>query len=195
MAKISKVIFGGQTLIDLTQDTVDKDHLLVGSTAHGPDGETIQGACTYDVDSSEATATAPEVLSGKTFAKGGQVHTGTMANNAAVTGTISSKDEKYTIAKGYHDGGGKVGIADSEKAKIIAENIRQGVTILGVQGEMSGTEDAKAETVTVTPSASQVQTILPNTAKGYNYLAQVTVEKIPYTETDNSAGGKTATIA
>ena len=195
MAKISKVIFGGQTLIDLTQDTVDKDSLLVGSTAHGPDGEIIQGACAYDVDSSGATATAPEVLSGKTFAKGGQVHTGTMANNAAVSGTISSKDEKYTVAKGYHDGGGKVGIADSEKAKLIPENIRQGVTVLGVQGEMSGTEDAKAETVTVTPSASQVQTILPNASEGYNYLAQVTVEKIPYTETDNSAGGKTATIA
>ena len=195
MAKISKVIFGGQTLIDLTQDTVDKDSLLVGSTAHGPDGEIIQGACPYDVDSSGATATAPEVLSGKTFAKGGQVLTGTMTNNAAVSGTISSKDEKYTVAKGYHDGGGKVGIADSEKAKLIPENIRQGVTVLGVQGEMSGTEDAKAETVTVTPSASQVQTILPNTAQGYNYLAQVTVEKIPYTETDNSAGGKTATIA
>ena len=57
------------------KSTVDKDSLLVGSTAHGPDGEIIQGACAYDVDSSGATATAPEVLSGKTFAKGGQVHT------------------------------------------------------------------------------------------------------------------------
>ena len=192
---VSKVVFGNETVMDLTADTVTKEKLLKGATAHGADGEKITGTCEYDVNSSVATANAEEVLSGKTFARSGEIRTGTMKNNGAVNGTINTKDGTYNVPQGFHDGGGKVGIADSEKAKLIPENIRQGVTVLGVQGEMYGTEDAKAETVTVTPSASQVQTILPNTAQGYNYLAQVTVEKIPYTETDNSAGGKTATIA
>lgn len=191
---ISKVIFGGQVLIDLTQDTVQADKLLKGYSAHVADGSVIEGTCTFDVDSSSATATAAEVLTGKTFAKGGQVLTGTMKNNGAVTGTISTKAEQYTIPQGYHDGSGKVSIASEEQAKIIAENIREGVTILGVTGAMTGTEDAVAETVTVTPKANQAQTILPNVEGGYNYIAQVTVEAIPYEEADNSAGGTTVTI-
>ena len=56
---------------------------------------------------------------------------------------------------------------------------------------MSGSEDVNAETVTVTPTATS-QTITPST--GYNYISQVTVNAIPYTETDNSAGGVTVTI-
>lgn len=189
----SKIILGGQTLIDLTQDTVVEGKLLQGYTAHNAAGDQITGSCIFDVDSSAATATAAEVLTGKTFAKGGQVHTGTMKNNGAVAGTISTKDEKYTVPQGYHDGSGTVAIADTEKAKLIAENIRQGVTILGIDGTMSGTEDANAETVSVTPTMSE-QVILPNTAEGYNYIAQVTVAAIPVKETENSAGGITVTI-
>ena len=57
---------------------------------------------------------------------------------------------------------------------------------------MSGTEDAKPQAKTVTPS-TEAQTILPD--EGYNYLSQVTVSAIPYAESDNSAGGVTVTIA
>ena len=39
----SKVIFYGETLIDLTQDTVEADALLAGYTAHNKNGETISG--------------------------------------------------------------------------------------------------------------------------------------------------------
>lgn len=56
---------------------------------------------------------------------------------------------------------------------------------------MSGTEGATPQSKTVTPSTSQ-QTILPD--EGYNYLSQVVVEAIPYTESENSAGGITVTI-
>lgn len=57
-----------------------------------------------------------------------------MKNNGAVTGTISAKDEEYTIPQGHHDGSGKVGIAASEKEKLIPDNIREGITLLGVEG-------------------------------------------------------------
>lgn len=189
--KISKVIYGGQTLIDLTADTVAADKLLSGYTAHAADGETITGSCTYDSDTSDDTATAAEVLNNKTAHVKGALVTGTMPNRGAVSGTISAKAEEYTVPNGYHDGSGKVGISATEQAKIIANNIRQGVTILGVEGSMSGSEDVSAQTRSVTPTTS-AQTILPET--GYNYLSQVNVAAIPYTSAENSSGGLTVTI-
>ena len=52
----SKVVLGGEVLIDLTGDTITKDKLLKGYTAHGADGEELVGECEFDVDSSQATA-------------------------------------------------------------------------------------------------------------------------------------------
>lgn len=188
---VSKVIYGGNTLIDLTADTLTKDKAPKGYTFHGADGEEQTGECTFDVDSSGATAAVAEVLAGKTFAAKGKVNTGTMPNNGGVTGTISDKSGVYPIPQGYHDGSGKVQIAAAEQAKIIPSNIRQGVSILGVDGTMSGTEGANAQSKTATPTTEE-QVILPDS--GYNYLSQVTVAPIPYVESDNAAGGKTVTI-
>ena len=101
---------------------------------------------------------------------------------------------EYTIPQGYHDGSGKVAIDTNEQAKLIAENIREGITVLGVTGTMTGTEGANPEAKEVTPSTTE-QVILPNTEGGFNYLSQVTVKAIPYVETENPAGGLTATIA
>ena len=188
---VNKVIFGGTTLIDLTSDTVDESKLLSGITAHDKSGAVITGTCAFDSDTSDDTAVAAEILSGKTAHARGTLITGTMPNRGSVTGTIASASGEYTIPQGYHDGSGKVSLDASEQAKIIPDNIRSGVMILGVEGTMSGTEDVNAQARTVTPTKNQ-QVILPET--GYNYLSQVTVNGIPYVETDNSAGGKTATI-
>lgn len=188
---VSKVVYGGKTLIDLTGDTVTGDKLLEGATAHGKDGEVVTGVCTFDVDSNDATAAVAEILIGKTAYARGQKLVGTMPNNGAVTGEISTKEGSYTIPQGYHDGSGEVSIDATEQAKIIAQNIREGVTILGVEGSMSGSEGMKPQSKTITPSSAQ-QTILPD--EGYNCLSQVIVEKIPYVESENSAGGLTVTI-
>ncbi len=187
----SKIIFGGKTLIDLTQDTVKSDKLLKGYTAHGADGELIEGDCEFDSNTQDATAADSEILAGKTAYVKGTKKTGTMKNNGEVSGKINSKDGKYTIPQGYHDGSGTVEISDTERAKLIPENIRAGITVLDVVGEMTGTEDAKPQTKSVTPSTSE-QIVLPDS--GYNYLSQVTVAAIPYVESDNSAGGTTVTI-
>lgn len=191
-AGISKVIFGDEVLIDLTSDTVGINTLLKGYTAHGADGRKITGICEFDANTQDATATASEILSGKTAYNKGNKVTGTMKNNGAVTGTITTKEGQYTVPQGYHDGSGKVGISSTEQAKIIANNIRQGVTILGVTGTMSTTEGLKSQSKTVTPTVSGFN-VAPD--EGYNALVGVTIEPIPYVETDNSAGGITVTIA
>lgn len=189
--KVNKVVYGGEVLIDLTGDTVTADKVLKGYTAHDKSGETITGTCNYDVNSEDATVAVAEMLVGKTaYARGSKI-TGTMPNNGAVKETISTKAQEVVIAQGYHDGSGKITISSTEQAKIIATNIRDGVTILGVTGTMSGTEGAKAQAKTVTPT-TKVQNVLPDT--GYNYLSQVTVNAIPYVESENAAGGTTVTI-
>lgn len=191
MAHSKIVLSTGEVLIDLTSDTVEKENLLKGFKAHGADGELVEGSCTFDVDSSDIGTKPAEVLSGKLFAAGGEVKTGTMPNRGGASGSVSTKDGIYNIQQGYHDGSGKVGIDPTEKEKLIPNNIRQGVTILGVEGEMSGSEDVKAQAKTATPTFVE-QTILPDS--GYTHLTQVKISAIPVTYADNAAGGTTVTI-
>lgn len=189
---INKVVIGGEAKLDLTGDTVTPATLAKGATAHDKSGAPITGTSTKDVDSSGVTAQPAEVLNGKTYAAQGEVKTGTMPNQGAKTLNITSKTA-VTIPQGYHDGSGKAQIDATEAAKIIANNIRQGITILGVAGSMSGTEGAKAQAKTATPSFSE-QVISPDTTGGYNYLSQVTVKAIPVTYVDNEQGGQTVTV-
>lgn len=188
---ISKVIYGGNTLIDLTGDTVVANKLLKGYTAHGADGELVTGTCEYDANTQDANASDAEILKGKTAYVKGAKKTGTMPNNGAVSGTITTKAGAYTVPQGYHDGSGKVQIDSTEQAKLIPANIREGITVLGVTGTMSGSENVKAQSKEVTPSTME-QTVLPD--DGYNSLTSVKVKAIPYTESDNNAGGVTVTI-
>lgn len=187
----SKVVYDGKILIDLTADTITADQLHSGVTAHDASGALITGTSTLDSDTSDDTATASEILSGKTAHARGALVTGTMANRGKVTGTISTKAGTFSIPAGYHDGSGSVAISATEQAKIVAANIRTGISILGVTGTMTGTEDVHAQSMSVVPTTKS-QTITPGT--GYNYISQVTVSAIPYSEAENSAGGITATI-
>lgn len=189
---INKVIYGGDVLIDLTGDTVTADKLAKGVTAHDASGATITGTNTYDADTQDATAAVAEILTGKTAYVRGKKITGTMKNNGGVKGTITTRSGSYTVPQGFHDGSGKVSIDATEQAKLIPANIREGVTVLGVEGTMSGTEGAKPQAKAVTPT-TKAKSVLPD--EGYNYLSEVTVEAIPYSESDNTAGGKTVTIA
>lgn len=187
---VSKVVYGVTTLIDLTADTVTADKLASGYTAHGRDGAPITGTNTYDADTSDADATASEILNTKTAYVNGVKITGNMPNRGAVTGTISNLSTPYSVQNGYHDGSGTVAVDSTEAAKIIPGNIKAGVQILGVTGDYSGSS-VNVQSKTATPYTTQ-QTVLPDA--GYDYLSQVTVNAIYYDETDNAAGGKTVTI-
>ena len=123
--------------------------------------------------------------------KNGSKVTGTMPNRGAVSLTITARDTPVSIAQGYHDGSGTATIAD--KDKLIATNIREGITILGITGTMSGSEGVKATSANVTPYTT-AQTITPSDLGDYNAITQINVAAIAYTETDNQQGGKTVTI-
>ena len=190
---INKVIYGGETLIDLTQDDVTRASVLTGKKFHLPTGEGTTGTCDYDANTSDATAVAAEILSGKTAYKNGEKLTGTMPNRGAQTSTISTVNGSVTIQQGFHDGSGSVSIAAAEQAKLIATNIREGITVLGVTGTMSGSEGVSATSANVTPYTT-AQTITPADLGNYNSITQINVAAIAYTETDNAAGGVTVTI-
>lgn len=187
----NKIIYNGSTLMDLTGDDVTAADVQSGKKFHLPDGTLGTGTNTADSDTQDADAVSSEILYSKTAYARGSKLTGSMPNNGAITGSISSLSSPYTIPQGYHDGSGTVDISSTEKNKIIPGNIRTGVEILGVTGTLEPDVPVTVQAKTATPSASQ-QVITPDS--GYDYLSQVTVAAIPYTETANSAGGITVTI-
>lgn len=188
---VNKVIYGGTTLIDITDTTATTERVLSGYKFYLKSGASATGSCTYDADTSDGTADASEILYGETAYVNGNKITGSMPNNGAVSGSISTKAGQYTVPLGYHDGSGKVGISSTEQDKIIATNIKSGISILGVTGTYAG-EPVSVTAVNVTPKTT-AQTVLPPT--GYDYISQVNVSAVSYVETDNVAGGKTVSIA
>lgn len=84
-------------------------------------------------DTAGADATAANILTGKkAFGASGEI-SGSMANNGATGGTISTKSGSVTIPAGYTTGGSVTlgGVSDC-----IAGNILNGKTILGVTGNL-----------------------------------------------------------
>ena len=183
----AKIIFGNQVLQDLTMDTITPNVLLNGYTAHGSDGEAITGNCMFTVDASNATASANEILAGQTAGVGNVMIEGQMPNRGAVQGYISNVNVPYSVQMGFHDGTGTVAIDSTEAAKLVPESIKLGINILGVEGNYAG-EPANVCAVDVTPYTTN-QTILP--PAGYDYISQVNVGAIYYSESPAAQGGGT----
>lgn len=149
----------------------------------------IQEGTSSGTDTSDATATAPDILTGKTaYGKDGKI-SGSMIDNGAVSETIVSKSESYMIPKGYHDGNGTIGIDSSEQAKIVPENIKKGVSILGVTGSYEatapgGNNNCEAYLVDVTNPTVSFKTAT-GAIKAYGYA---------YATTKSQWGGSTTTM-
>ena len=188
---INKVIYDGDVLIDLTNDTITAADVINNKTFHLANGTTASGTCTYDADTSDATAQAAEILSSKTAYKNGSKITGSMPNRAAADITVSDK-AGTTIQSGYYDGSGKAVIDSTSATNLVSGNIRAGVVILGIEGSLSAEDALTVGSVSITPTTSS-QTVTA-ASENYDYITQVTVAAIPYSESSNAAGGYTATI-
>lgn len=190
MENVSKVALkNGEVLIDLTGDDVKPEHVQEGIIFHDKSGTEQTGTNTKTVDASGANVTAAEMLTGRKAGVGDKIITGTMPDNSGNNVEISNL-AGTNVPLGYSDGTGKAKVSSTEAAKIIPGNIKEGVSILGVEGTF-GADDISSESKTVTPSFED-QTVLPST--GVAYLSSVLVKGIPVTRVNNDAGGVTVTI-
>lgn len=106
---------------------------------------------------------------------------GTMTNNGTLTYTPTTSQQ--TIPQGYTDGGTIAAVTAAIDANITQNNIKAGVTILGVQGNLE--PDKPDQTKTATPTTSQ-QVIEPDT--GYE-LVSVTVNAVTSSIDQNITAG------
>lgn len=181
----------GTILLDVSSDTAVQSDVAVGKYFHLATGQRVQGTNDKDSNTTDADATAADIVSGKTAYVNKNKIEGSLPVIGSTSGTISEKAGTYTIPAGVHSGLGSVGIDSTEQAKIIAENIKSGIQILGVTGSYSG-ESATAGAISPTPYLTQ-KTYLPSDIDK-DYFSQVTVAAITITRTDNAAGGVTVTL-
>jgi hypothetical protein len=97
-------------------------------------------------NTNDANATAADILANKTaYAKGQKLY-GSLPNKGEANIELTDLTTK-TVERGYYSGG-TAKIADAESAKIIPENIKSGVTVLGVEGTLeSGPSASYSESV------------------------------------------------
>lgn len=112
---------GGSGIITANITNLNAANIKSGVSVGG-----VAGAFTSD-----ATATAAQILTGQTAYTSGTKLTGTMPNRGAVSNTITTQGGQYTIPAGYHSGNGKV---TASFANLTPENVKQGVNIGGVVG-------------------------------------------------------------
>lgn len=94
------------------------------------------GTATF-YDTTGASVSASDVRSGKTFFGASGQDTGTLAEASLATTSITTKSQSITVPSGIHSGSQSVSISSTEAAKIVASNIKSGVTILGVAGSLA----------------------------------------------------------
>ena len=112
------------------------------------------------IDTTDADAVAADILYGKFAYVDGEKIEGTMANNGAVSKTLTPSSTSYTVPAGYHDGTGKVSITTEEKS---ATPTKSAQTITPTSGKV-------LSKVTVAAIPASYQDVSGVTAEAANVL-------------------------
>ena len=114
--------------------TATAEDVVSGKTFTSTEGLKVTGTHTCSgIDTSDATASASDILSGKTAYVNGSKVTGNIGSQAAQTITPGKSDK--TIASGKYLSGTQTIKGD---ANLVAGNIKSGVSIFGVTGSYEG---------------------------------------------------------
>lgn len=122
---------------------------------YGLSDVTVGAIPTTYQDVSGVTAAAEDVLTGKVIVSAdGKVAAGTMANNGAVSKTLTAFEPSYTVPKGYHSGAGAVSVSLETKTTAPTKSLQtispsegkllSSVTVEAIPGNYVDTSDATA---------------------------------------------------
>lgn len=150
----SKIILNGETLMDVTSDTVDAGNLLSGETATKNSGAKVTGniasKSSSDLTASGATITAPAGYYASNASKA--VASGTAGTPTATKGTVSNHavnvTPSVTNTTGYITGSTKTGTAVS----VSASELVSGTKSITANGTGIDVTDYASVDVSVTPS-------------------------------------------
>lgn len=173
---ISKVEFGGEVLIDLTNDTTTAETTLAGYTGHGADGEPFSG----NVDLSIYATTAYV---------DGQIDT-LESSIGTLSQTVSTQGESITSLQS------QVSSNDTDIANLQGITTTQGQSISSLQSDVSAlSQSVTTQGQNISTLQSNISTInseLSGKAKRYIYNTTLGTtwsgNSAPYTQTINISG-------
>ncbi len=120
-------------------------NLIAGNIASGVSIFGVTGTHSSGVDTSDATAEAGDLVNGKTAYVNGVKVTGTMTSKDAETYTPTTADQ--TISASQYLAGDQTIKGD---VNLVAENIKSGITIFGVEGTHTGSGGVDTSDATAT---------------------------------------------
>ena len=163
----------------------------VPAGAKSDDLATLIGQVETGVDTSDATASAAEILSGETAYVNGEKVTGTMANRGAVSQRLSTSTTSYTVPAGYHNGSGKVSITTEEKTVTPSSSVQ---TITPSSGKVLSKVTVNASTGVDTSDATAAAGDILSGKTAYVKGSKVTGTIASKSSSDLTASGATVTV-
>lgn len=130
---------GTVKIADAEKAKIIPANIKKGVTILGQTGTCEAGTTTSGTDTTDATASASDIRSGKTAYVNGRKLTRTIPNQAAQTITPGTTDK--TISSGKYLSGTQTIKGDS---KLVASNIKSGISIFGVTGTYTGSSSGSS---------------------------------------------------